>query len=130
MSSNQSDLITANTHNISHSLEDRSFKDIEEQEKRPDHNNFVKFMVIFTQGGTNLWEISQPHLNYVCSLINRLSSFPELATIWEQKQLNGKTIFYNRSMQLKLPNNPIFHLFKTFLDMIQEFEATDAELTR
>ena len=68
-------------------------------------------------------------LNFICNFINNCN-LSSLSSIWHTTNQNGKTSYVNDVLTLKLPHNPLFHIYKTFLDILIENEVTESEIDR
>ena len=39
-------------------------------------------------------------------------------------------VYNSESLNLKLPHHPLFHILKSFLDVMNEYDASEAEIER
>jgi hypothetical protein len=65
----------------------------------------------------------------VCSLVNSIL-LVDLKDIWEVTTVNGKYYYVCDVVNLKIPHHPFFHIFKTFIDVLNEFSASEPEIER
>jgi hypothetical protein len=54
----------------------------------------------------------------------------DLKDIWKVTTVNGKYYYVCDMVNLKIPHHPFFHIFKTFIDVLNEFDATELEIER
>jgi hypothetical protein len=53
-----------------------------------------------------------------------------LKDIWKVTTVNGKYYYVCDVVNLKIPHHPFFHIFKTFIDVLNEFSASEPEIER
>jgi hypothetical protein len=53
-----------------------------------------------------------------------------LKDTWKSTTVNGKYYYVCDMVNLKIPHHPYFHIFKTFIDVLNEFDASELEIER
>ena len=104
-------------------------RDIEEADAQPEHLNFMRFVQIFNSSSLKRDGQNAQLLNFICHFVNQSIS-SAIAGLWRLGSFNGKMLFVNEVLTLKLPHHPLFHIYKQFLDVLIENDVSDSELER